>query len=147
MSKNNFLMWYTLKNSIYKYIYYHFPWQLMMIFIFVLSSIPGDQCPEIQFKLEDKIAHFFVFGILALLLARSFRNTLNPLWKNRYILWSILIGMVYGLIDEWHQMYIPGRYTSLSDWIADLLGAVCFVSLYFWWISKRATNIRSKVKK
>lgn len=119
----------------------------MMMVIFVLSSIPGDQLPEIQFRLADKIAHFFIFGILGFLLARSIRITINPFWKNRYVLWSILIGIVYGLVDEWHQMYVPGRYTSLSDWIADFLGIACFVALYYWWISKGTSSRGYKVKK
>ena len=118
----------------------------MMIAIFILSSIPGDQFPEIQFKLADKIVHFFIFGILGLLLARSINNTVNPFWNDRYILWSVLIGIVYGLVDEWHQMYIPGRYTSLSDWIADFLGVVCFVALYFYWIGRRTLDLREEVK-
>jgi VanZ family protein len=126
-----------LKEIKNKYAYYHFPWQLMMILIFILSSIPGDRFPEIQFRFADKVAHFFVFGILGLLLARSIRITLNPFWKSKYIVWSILIGIFYGLIDEWHQMFIPGRYASMSDLIADLLGIVCFVSVYFWWRNRK----------
>ncbi len=119
----------------------------MMALIFIESSIPGDRFPELQFRLADKVVHFFIFGILGILIARSFRFLFNPVWKNNYILWSIAIGIIYGLIDEWHQMYIPGRYASIGDWIADLLGIVCFVLLYFWWLSKRIKSVSLKVEK
>ena len=118
-----------------------------MLVIFVLSSIPGDRFPEMQFRLADKMAHFLIFGILAVLLARSIRNTITPFWKNRYIQWSILIAIIYGFIDEWHQMYSPGRYASSSDLIADVLGILCFVSIYFWWVNKRNKNMMGKVRK
>jgi VanZ family protein len=115
------------------YYIYHFPWQLMAVAIFILSSIPGDRLPEIDFNLADKIAHFIIFGVLGLLLARSLSVSRIDFWRESYVLWSTLIGITYGLFDELHQYFIPGRYTSLSDWIADGVGVVFFVVVYRFW--------------
>ena len=46
----------------------------------------------------------------------------------------IVITSVYGIIDEIHQSFTPGRECSFFDWVADTLGAVfgsiCFVLVF-----------------
>ena len=37
---------------------------------------------------------------------------------------SHYIGAVYGITDEWHQMYVPGRMPDVVDWLADVAGLV-----------------------
>lgn len=32
--------------------------------------------------------------------------------------------LVMGAIDEIHQSFVPGRFSSIFDWFADLLGGV-----------------------
>ena len=34
----------------------------------------------------------------------------------------LAIGALYGMTDEWHQMFVPGRQPDVADWIADVLG-------------------------
>jgi VanZ family protein len=31
---------------------------------------------------------------------------------------------LYGVFDEWHQSFVPGRYASLTDVALDVAGAV-----------------------
>ena len=52
---------------------------------------------------------------------------------------TILICMVYGAIDELHQIYIPGRYASVGDWIADVLGVLIFVSIHKIYMKQKNT--------
>ena len=35
-----------------------------------------------------------------------------------------LLATLYGVTDEWHQMYVPGRFSELRDWVADTVGAL-----------------------
>jgi VanZ family protein len=100
-----------------------------MFLIFTLSSIPGDSLPSVEFKWADKIAHFFVFGILGSTLYRGLFYAQRLFWRKYSDVMCILICFLYGTIDELHQFFIPGRYTSLSDWIADILGVLVFVYL------------------
>jgi VanZ family protein len=37
---------------------------------------------------------------------------------------TALLGSVYGVIDEVHQYFVPGRDCNVWDWIADTLGAI-----------------------
>ena len=45
----------------------------------------------------------------------------------------LAIGVLYGLSDEWHQMYVPGRMPDVADWIADVVG---LVSGYAWVVAR-----------
>jgi hypothetical protein len=62
----------------------------------------------------DKVAHAVAFGGLALLL---------HLASGR---WWIALGLtsLYGISDEIHQAFVPGRSVDMTDWIADTVGAL-----------------------
>lgn len=48
-------------------------------------------------------------------------------WKSRglfFMLIAAAIGSTYGIVDEVHQFFVPGRDCNVWDWIADTLGAV-----------------------
>ena len=34
------------------------------------------------------------------------------------------VGVLYGVLDEWHQSFVPGRVVSVADWVADIIGVV-----------------------
>lgn len=90
--------------------------------IFAASSFPTSGLPP-TFPQADKLAHFIIYGILALLLHRAFRleRRYGPLTA---VLLSILVASIYGALDEYHQSFIPTRSTDLLDWLADTLGAI-----------------------
>jgi VanZ family protein len=121
------------------YLFNHFPWQLLMIIIFILSSLSNDRFPKIEFEWADKIIHFIVFGLLGFFLYRSFLASKRSFLNKNAIINSMIIGSLYGLSDEIHQSFVPGRFASLSDLIADTLG-VCICVLIFHFYSSRVKN-------
>jgi len=48
------------------YIFYHMPWQILLLAIFVQSSIGNLNMIDFGFSFQDKLLHFLVFGVLAL---------------------------------------------------------------------------------
>ncbi len=36
---------------------------------------------------------------------------------------AVLLASLYGVSDEVHQAYVPGRSADLFDWVADTVGA------------------------
>ncbi|MEM7536489.1 MAG: VanZ family protein [Chloroflexota bacterium] len=70
-----------------------------------------------------KTAHVIVFGILAWLIWR-----IRPEWK--VVLFAT---MLYGMSDEFHQLFIPGRTGRLWDVFFDCLGALLVV----WFLYRR----------
>ena len=63
----------------------------------------------------DKIAHAGVFGLMALMLWFLF--------DRKYPLLVIGLVAMTGAVDEVHQLFLPGRFADVSDWIADVIGA------------------------
>ncbi|NIW80004.1 MAG: VanZ family protein, partial [Calditrichae bacterium] len=47
-----------------------------------------------------------------------------------YILIAIIIGIVYGISDEYHQSFVPGRFADVVDALADTLGIIIGVLLF-----------------
>ena len=43
---------------------------------------------------------------------------------------TLLIGMCYGVSDEWHQSFIPGRVASIWDVLFDAAGIAAAVFTY-----------------
>jgi len=73
----------------------------------------------------DKVAHFFVYGLLATLVVRALMGT--------RAFWAIVIVSAFGVSDEFHQHFTPGRSMEFMDWVADTLGATLAVALYTYW--------------
>ena len=92
--------------------------------IFIMSSIPGYELPKLDFAFSDKMVHFLEFGMLGIFLYNAFRHT-SPVKKP--VLWSIAAGMIWGISDELHQLFVPGRMCSIWDFAADSAGIVTFV--------------------
>ncbi len=100
-----------------------------MAFIFVASSVPGDQLPG---HIWDKFAHLAVYAVLGMCF-------LLPLSRGRWSgvtaatsLGAVALSLLYGISDELHQGLTPGRTPDVMDLVADTLGAalgVAFVLL------------------
>jgi VanZ family protein len=80
--------------------------------IFYLSSRSSFPVPGYVWDF-DKVIHFGEYGFFAALLLRATRSPLV----------SLLIASLYGVSDEVHQAFVPGRDSSPFDWMADTLGA------------------------
>ena len=65
-----------------------------------------------------KIAHFTEYAILGLLAARAFWS-----WKRWFLISAVLV-VVYALLDEYHQSFVPSRTASLFDSFIDILGGI-----------------------
>jgi VanZ family protein len=99
------------------------PAPLIAVFIWILSS--QSILPKPKGVLGfDKLQHLLAFAVLAgaagLWISRE-------KWKSRgrfLLLIIAAIGSVYGIVDEVHQFFVPGRDCNVWDWIADTLGAL-----------------------
>ena len=114
-----------------------------LILIFYLSSIPG---AEITVETPDYILHGLAFGGLSFLLTIFF---LFYLKLNFSIFFSLFFTLLYGLSDEAHQSFVPGRTPDWKDVAADLFGAIIaqiclfiLIHLYSLWKSKRRKNLK-----
>lgn len=105
---------------------YFFPVIFWAVIMMIASSIPNLGAPPINFTFVDKVEHFVEYGILGFLLALAFvKSRPNPA-----LLVALLICAGYGIIDEIHQLFIPGRFCDPFDAAADILGSAAGIYLY-----------------
>ncbi len=100
------------------------PMLCIMGTIFFLSHQPGDTFDSVLFfPGEDKIAHFTIYFLLGWSVIYACGWHKGAARVKRCGVVTISICLLYGLSDELHQYFIPGRSTSLADLVADFCGA------------------------
>lgn len=70
---------------------------------------------------SDKIIHAFAYMPLGFLFYMSLRASGV---RNYLLAAASLLTCIYGISDEIHQFFVPGRYASLGDFFADAVGAL-----------------------
>lgn len=105
------------------------PTILWMALIFLLSS--ERRFPQPSARWDDALAvaaHLFLFGTLALLmiLVAPQPSRLAP----RHALAVVFVTIAYGISDEIHQSFVPGRDASVFDVVVDGVGAVVVTALW-----------------
>ena len=84
------------------------------LFVIFLSLFPLPASAAVGYT--DKIVHFVLYGVMVFIAYVSV-STL----KRRLLLY--LFAIVLGIILEFFQLYVPGRYASLLDTSANVGGA------------------------
>jgi VanZ family protein len=90
-------------------------WGLM----FVATHVPLGGAGELRVPHGDKVVHFGMFFLLALLGSWRLAGRGLLTWR-RLLAWGLAYAM-YAVIDESLQPLV-GRTASLSDWLADVAG-------------------------
>jgi VanZ family protein len=85
-----------------------------------------------------KIAHFAEFAILGFLAARAFRTSPRAAIASRWFLICVTLIVVYALVDEYRQSFVPSRTASVWDSFIDMAGGLTALVI----IRKRAAGFR-----
>ena len=107
----------------------------LMALLFYLSHQPSLHTPSL-FTGQDKLAHATVYGLLGVLLLGALPQSAGR-YSWRQITVSALIASLYGMSDELHQSFVPGRSAEVGDWLADSAGALIAVVLFAWLVRRR----------
>ena len=103
--------------------------------IFYVSSIPASGLPGGY----SQIAHFTEYAVLAALLVFAVRGGVDPIRTAALV---VAFAAFYGMTDEFHQSFVPGRVPDVHDWLLDTLGAASIAVA--WLISRRAARARER---
>lgn len=109
--------------------------------IFLLSHQPGDRLDPYLFRWADKLAHLAVYAALCGALIYAFPPRYRCSSRKMVAAMSLLLCLLYGISDEFHQSFIPGRYPSLTDIVADISGAG--LACMFWLWMNRTENMQT----
>ena len=100
-----------------------------MGFIFYFSSLPGEDIP-LLFPGQDILFHLITYIILSCLFVRALKNTYAGLTTAKIIYFTVLFGVIYGITDEFHQMFVPNRYASGFDLFIDAVASLAGGLIY-----------------
>ena len=94
----------------------------------------GDyELPGISEHTVRGVAHFSVYGMLALMVAAAL---------GRWHLAAWLICILLATVEEVHQLFIPGRFCSMGDWIINACGITFFLLVAWHFGSVRSPGCR-----
>jgi len=87
--------------------------------IYYLSDQSHVPLPDV-FDSQDKLVHATAYAVMALLFWQAWRKRLS---LRVLAVLTVIFCSLFGMTDEWHQSFVPGRDASAFDWTADTLGA------------------------
>lgn len=107
-----------------RWIWLHGPSVAYPALIFFLSHQGRLPAPPTN----DKVVHFVAYAVMGAVFARSL--WFDTPWRARWVvLAAAAAATLYGISDEWHQSFVPGRDASVGDVAADAVGAVVGASV------------------
>jgi len=111
--------------------------------IFYLSSQPSIDTPSL-FPGQDKLFHMIAFGILGFFLMGGMKTTSNG-YRTGQVWLVVVLVVLYGLLDEFHQYFVPGRTMDIYDALADAAGALlgAWTMYYLVRMLARSSRMRS----
>ncbi len=112
------------------YLFYVLPLFLYAGIIFLLSSI--SHYPEAfpHFFCFDKVIHLIVYYFFGYLAMRIFVSSPGIVLSRYPVIFTILVGILYGISDEWHQYFVPGRCATVYDVFFDFFGVALAAFTY-----------------
>ena len=123
---------------------------LIAIFIFYMSSLSfkGGPPGEGGVVVNSIIYHLLVYFALSLFFLVSL---IKGRFSKPFLLLVIIISIIYGISDEIHQLFVPGRYFTISDILTNSAGTLFAGLLYSLIIkpknnSQNSSNNNKKVK-
>jgi VanZ family protein len=100
-----------------------------MAIIFAASAMSSPPVPGGA----DKPWHALGYLGLAVVVVRALAGGIPRPIDLRIAVTAIAVVVLYGVSDEFHQWFVPGRTAALDDLIADAVGACVGTSLCWAW--------------
>ncbi len=99
-------------------------------FLFHLSSLPG--LPALD-GVDDKQAHAAAYSVLAFCCVIGLSGASLRRITPALLVTALVLAVCYGVSDELHQAFVPGREPDVADVFADAVGALLAVALVWAW--------------
>lgn len=100
--------------------------------IFFLSHKTGDEVHLPQITGIDLVAHMTIYALLACTVLFAWPQRFKQMYPLRAVCYTVFFCLLYGISDEFHQSFVPGRFVSVLDVVADTVGPLLVCGL--WWL-------------
>ncbi|MEO8041623.1 MAG: VanZ family protein [Acidobacteriota bacterium] len=78
-----------------------------------------------------KLAHFTEYAVLGFLACRAFAGSSGNFLRRHYYLAAVLLVLLVAGSDEFNQIFIPSRTSSVWDVVLDAIGGAFGVATYY----------------
>lgn len=113
----------------HSFLQFQLPFLAWCVFIFTVSSIPQARIPNFV-NYTDKMVHAGVYFTLCWLAHVAFRFQPAVFLRTHALLLAWVFVVLFGISDEYHQMFTPGRTSEVLDLAADAAGGFLYVLFY-----------------
>jgi VanZ family protein len=111
--------------------------------IFVVSSLSH---PPVISAWElphlDKLYHLIAYSGLTFVLIRALSVTCASRPSTSIVVWAIVMAIIYGAFDEFHQAFTPNRMMSVYDLLADATGTGIGAGVWLWVQQRWPTGVK-----
>ncbi len=120
---------------------FYLPALLYCAVLFFISSLPQPPAPDFGLEWGDKINHAGAFGLMMVFVFRAVRWH-YPARSRRWqftLAWGLCAA--YGVFDEIHQYFVPGRDSDVLDFVADGVGALLAIPCIIFLLGYRYSDL------
>lgn len=108
-------------------------WIPVIVYMAAIFVVSGQSDPPMPADVPDVSLHGLAYCGLTLLLIRALSG---GRWQGvtlATLAAAVVIAVLYGASDEWHQSFVPERHADWRDLRADAIGAVAAASVVGLW--------------
>jgi len=115
--------------------------------IFLFSARTTNPVSQIYWEdfFVKKSAHIVEYAILTILLFRALKE--SGVSKKDAGIYSIILAVLYGVSDELHQSFTPGRDSQVRDVIFDTIGSILAIYVIWKLLPKAPKRLKNWAKK
>ena len=77
-----------------------------------------------------KAGHFSEYAVLAFLARRAFITSSRAWLRQHWFEFALLLLVIYALLDEFHQSFVPSRTASIYDSMIDVAGGLTVLLIF-----------------
>ncbi len=97
-------------------------------FIFYMSSLSFEKETSRGFPYKSYVYHFGIFFILAFFLSVSLVKGKRS--RKYFLLVALIAAILYGISDEFHQLFISNRFYDIKDILINSIGILALGIMY-----------------
>ena len=115
----------------------------MGVIFYLSASTPADLPQQLGMfawlgKWRDVVGHLVLYGVLGpLLLVSLWSWVAGSSYRVKWVLVAAGLGILHGILDEYHQSFVPGRTATTLDVVIDSVGVVVSVAVV-WYVVRGA---------
>ena len=99
------------------------------ILLWLFPNLSESRLAAVHF-LTRKAAHFTEYAVLAFLARRAFISSSREFLQRYWFQLGLLLVVIYGLLDEFHQSFVPSRTASIYDSAIDVAGGLTVLLIF-----------------